>query len=767
MADNNESTVNTAGEQEGKKQGKKKNNNGNAIQRIIKFIVKHAVAVGYISVAILIIIFIIGILQILITMPGLILGKLKEFGTKILAATEGVFNGNNIDKRITKEDENELAQYIQDMGYDIIGFGFGDVKANEEKIEDGEDDDDDSKVQIELLNGDKNYIKQYLVQNAAIYTPTVWNIKGAFESLLEEETAQDYAVGMLDITTNGKHTDTPKFSLDPISGIINSIKGIKQSLDYHVSVDAENRTLKLSKPFGETYYFDMSNWASKYGKPMELFLALHLSTMMPDLAYDLATADCFNTKVHIDFQSVEATYTVSYINEEGKTLSQEDIGNACNDLLIDEVANMSSEGTEGWDTAKIVATKLATWLISDNGRSPIKEEAIDENGKIVIGPLKGLTGKQLSQLLALILEGDTKKDMYFPRITDVTKHWYYDTIEFNYGRATEIKKQIRYEPEDKNNGLYGVQGIILNTTMTADKGVYYQLEEPELVGPNEAIISLFKGGEGNRDNVKYDFPGEYYRFDGTKERAQEIFNAKSLDKSNGKDSIYIYQGKIYKTHERTVYKEPVVFYDADNKNSYKNAYTAFAMLEKANTEEAEVSYRCLKELLVKLEYFTEDDLKNPITQVLKWFLPDIAVNDRRMRIANDANAFGMIIIGNESGSKVNAPGDAKVIKVEDDSVTLEFTELNDKVVKQLEDKIKDDKLSYIDKNSVVGLQMVISGINPTVKKGDNVKVDNEIGTSKEDNKGRIQFYFKNSEGSIIDNVTKYIDIYNENKLLED
>jgi len=77
----------------------------------------------------------------------------------------------------------------------------------------------------------------------------------------------------------------------------------------------------------------------------------------------------------------------------------------------------------------------------------------------------------------------------------------------------------------------------------------------------------------------------------------------------------------------------------DNKNSNKNAYTAFAMLEKAHSEEAEVSYRCLKELLIKLEYFTEEELQDPVTQVLKWIMPDMEEKDRKKNVGKNIFPF--------------------------------------------------------------------------------------------------------------------------------
>ena len=68
--------------------------------------------------------------------------------------------------------------------------------------------------------------------------------------------------------------------------------------------------------FGTKYTYDLSDWTAKYGRPTEMFISLHLATMMPDLVYQLATADEFNTKVDLQFQ--EATVELNNITVDNK-----------------------------------------------------------------------------------------------------------------------------------------------------------------------------------------------------------------------------------------------------------------------------------------------------------------------------------------------------------------------------------------------------------------------------------------------------------------
>lgn len=741
MAEDNNNIVNSTADDEEKKKAKNSGKKPNISQNIIKFIASHIVVIGYIAMALLIIIFIIGILQILITMPGLIIGKIKEIMTNFFGKIAEEFNGDSVSYTIDEEDEINLIEHIRTMGYNIEGFGFGEVSY----VKDG---DGNATKEIESVHdgdeklGVRGYARSYLISSAATYAPAVWSWKGFFGNLFSDEATQDASKGMIRITENGRDIDDKLLASHRSS--------------YDIRIIAEKRAIKVTDGgFGPTYYFNMSDWSSKYGKPMELFLALHLATMMPDLTYDLATSDAFNTKVTIDFQTVKRTYKIEYTTLDGHTYTQDDIlkdyiriatgssTNATEDELYDEAS-------DALDSSSKIEAKY--WSLSNTSLRELEVFYDDEE--------RHGTKSRVEAMVRFVLDGNKEKTMLWPRITDVKKHWYYNDIVFNYGRAKYAKKDIMYSPEDGFNELSSLSGrLVMKTTMTSKEGFFYQLAEPERDGPNEAIIALFKGNNPNYP----DFKGKYYRYDGDPERAQMINNARAKENGGGQ---YLFKGNTYNTVPVTVSKEPVVFYDVDNKNSYKNAYTAFAMLEKTHSEEAEVSYRCLKELMVKLDYFTEDELKDPITQVLKWVLPD---NRKKTNISKNPNLYGLSTIGNLSSHRIIAPGDGTVIEIEDNTLTMEFGKLNPQIVSTLKKKYHLDEesnsnniqLDYIDEDAIVGLQMVIVGISPTVSKGQTVNVDQYLGTPVEGD-GNVQVYFKYADGSIVDNVETYMNIYDEN-----
>lgn len=857
MEDDEKSTVQSVGDQKEQNDQKKQNFNEETEEvrekvrtNVLTFIKNHFPLIAKIVLIILAIIFIIGIIQILITMPGLILGKLKEFSKGILANVQGWFTGDNISATISKEDEIELAQYIQDMGYDISGFGFADVK-----YEDNPDDAERDNMITDITDeneshGVRNYLKAYMVQNEAIYTLSTWSANGLFKSLFSSGTAESYSKGMINITINGEQN----------SNLVNLLRP-------EINRDAKLLRVKMGNGgllTQSNYYFNMADWSSRYGKPLELFLSLHLATMMPDLSYDLATAECFNTKVNIDFQDVDVLYGVSYTHED-QTANQEQIereylrvrwginssytgeefekfynyvidyskkftysknkgidltyidyqmkgedpkeadedyeeitetvpvtnapssrsgkgtsGNTGENKRPDTSGNTggnkrpdtNQEGNKGQSSGENKNEGQSGNQGSSSGTTTVTRRVYKphtfsgaekpENTWVLSGVLSNLTVNQFKALVDLIQEGKTPQTMFWPRINNVTNHWYYNEIKFTYGRAGTAKKTIQYKPDDNTSPLYGVDGITLDATLTSEEGVYYQLCNPEAVGPNEAIKALFKGGSGELNGISFSFDGKYYRYDGTRQRAQEIANAKAVE-ANGNESIfennpnavgnnpnrrYTFLGQTYGQHKPAVEKEPVVFYDVDGKNTYKNAYSAFAILEKAYTEEAETSYRCLKELLIYLDYFTEDELRDPMSQVLEWLMPD---NLDEKNVYKDANKYG-IMIRNSLGKSIVAPGNGKVISVNGDTMTIQFSNLDSGILSALQEKYKDE-LYYIDENSIIDMQMVISGISSNVTAGSSISVGQTLGTA---NTNEIQVYMKYSDGSIVDDITKYM-----------
>lgn len=79
--------------------------------------------IGIAIAVILIIIAIIGIIGFLTTVPGLMKDKLHSFGKSIGIGFRSLYN-TSANAATTDDEILELAKYINEMGYDLMGFGF-------------------------------------------------------------------------------------------------------------------------------------------------------------------------------------------------------------------------------------------------------------------------------------------------------------------------------------------------------------------------------------------------------------------------------------------------------------------------------------------------------------------------------------------------------------------------------------------------------------------------------------------------------------------
>ncbi len=723
----NEAINTTAGQQDKANEKKEQVNNNKAVQTSKKFlkhlILAHLPAFLAIIAAIFLLLMIIGILDVIITMPGMIIGKLREMAHEWLAKVDGWITGDNISWTIKDEDLKDVAQYVQDMGFDLVGYGFGDNTT----YDSGEDEDTEEETEKDGIENstidevDSKYLFAYLVQDTAIYTRAVWSWKGAF---LPGD-AESWAKGMINIDDSG--TGNARIKIDP-----------------------DLRVMEVEVP-GEyldenTYRFNMANWSSKYGKPLELFLALHVSTMMPDFTYDLATNQEFNTKVNIAFKQQIATFDISYHNTvTGQVVDESTI------KQVYETMMSKPAGTEQGGQQDYLNNGDGEWVtVREERHDQYGNVLYDSDGNIVYYeytyyeydnvdcPLKGLTVAEVKALRDLITDGDAGEKIYYPYIESVKNHWYYNDFSFTYasdeGGAT--KKTLIYKPDDTTNILYDIAGNITIDALMPN-GIY-QVCEPDVTGPNPAIVALFKGG-----NSAYPkFTGKYYRYDGTRDKAQKIANAKA------KSSTYKFMNQTYDKEPVTVYKEPVTFQDVDSSTpSNKNAFSAFAILENAHTEEAETSYRCLKELLVNLNYFTEEELTTELENVMMWPIKTTDIKED-FDVVVDANAYGFTI-QNVKDREIVAPENCKVT-VKGNVATLKFTQMSDETVALLEYIYRNDFKS-IDKNMLVGLTMKIEGIKD-VKTG-NVKRGETIGKA-EDN---VKITMLDVDKSAIENIEQYMD----------
>ena len=247
-------------------------------------------ALAWPAIIVLVILFLlIGVAGFITSVPGLLMDKITEITSGLWDGFASFFVGN--EAYIHKEDETKLANYLQNMGYDVVGFGF----AAPDEVTESQDGNGDK-----YSNAQSKYLLAYLLADYNTYTVhgnVQHAVSGFFNSMRGKSTGQ--VTGMLCFDDNGL-IDTKTVKAD--------------RANKKVTVNVLNPEL-LSWFNTDSYTFDLEGWTGRYGKPLEFLLTLHIATMAPDLALHVASDEEFDTKVHIGFDDVtsyvRAQYTIS------------------------------------------------------------------------------------------------------------------------------------------------------------------------------------------------------------------------------------------------------------------------------------------------------------------------------------------------------------------------------------------------------------------------------------------------------------------------
>lgn len=567
-------------------------------------------------VVILLIIMIIGIILFFQNMPGEILGKVKEAAINFGVAIRSKINGDSTN--ISKEDEIALAQYLENMGYNVEGYGFADVTYSDSENDTyGTRTSSGKAKNITGITSDSkstNYLKNYMAADESSYFKAQDNILGYFKSLVDNfesgttnynmSTSADYSTGMIEIDDTGTILD---------SNIFMKKFGLASALvkDATTSVKSHVLTIKSGK---YDYAFQLDGWTSKYGRPLELFLALHLSTMMPDLTNQIATSNNFNTKVHIGLESTKLyAKDMSVTSTDGTQIERKEIFNAYIKYLINlfetakanyEAAKKNSQNNDTLDkyieTAKNCISALngiydnedeeekLLIIVKNASQNDMLSELLEKDGlvtspeSIVLNdPLSGdnstyfsgLTDTQLNELVELYAKIAGGQDFKLPFITRVSKNWFWDGN----------KEEEKGTDKDSDNNVYFTSsdsqytGVYKQTKAVKKWITYFPNEKSSLKGFEISIhgVMVSSNGkdlfyqvnepltEGPNDELLSLFNAKYYKYDGTEETARKIAVAKALDKEKvfeSRATSYYQQGEEYTTNVTNMYGNTEVNY---------------------------------------------------------------------------------------------------------------------------------------------------------------------------------------------------------------
>lgn len=107
-------------------------------------------------------------------------------------------------------------------------------------------------------------------------------------------------------------------------GMIVLNRGLLSKNPKSVNIDRVKKIMEIRIKGSENakeekvYEYNLDGWMGRYGKPIEFLLALHVGTMAPDLAYEVAVGDEFNTKVYVKFKQVDVKVKLYYTDKRRK-----------------------------------------------------------------------------------------------------------------------------------------------------------------------------------------------------------------------------------------------------------------------------------------------------------------------------------------------------------------------------------------------------------------------------------------------------------------
>ncbi len=268
---------------------------------------KYAKGIGkvlyYILAGLIILIMCIGFIAFAINMPGAIVDKIITTIDKVSISIKQWWTQedlSNINEEELQAKKLELLNYLENMGYDVVGMGF--VRS----VGKAESQDDPKKQVItsfieEIINVDFNttvqpsYLFSYYLANERIFVSK--NVNPINAILKTTGTLSNWGEGMLNIY-----------------GAVSLVDG--------VDLDRENLTLTFKNMNGffktDVYQYNIDGWAGRYGTPLELLLALHTSTMMPDLVYEFISNENLQTVVNINTQEVKLEVGLKLVGPNGE-----------------------------------------------------------------------------------------------------------------------------------------------------------------------------------------------------------------------------------------------------------------------------------------------------------------------------------------------------------------------------------------------------------------------------------------------------------------
>lgn len=352
---------------------------------------------------IVIIICIIGIIGFFTISTGLIKTKLTSFAKGCWATVTG---GSTW---IDNDQVSEVKDFVSGMGYDLVGFGFVKDEKNAEKDGDTFPKDDNDKyiksyIRAEMLSfmfeGDHDVYENFVSSLSSLFETSNTGMivfpgkKGMSKGKI---TSSGTVSGESFTTTKQENTGIIGAASQILTGDILNITHISDSIEQFFMTSSEdgvnytatisegsNGNLALKISTKESIFskrnvreYDLTEWTEQYGLPVYYLLALHIGTMSPDFAFNIATY--IEPKVYFDVYSTKVTTEIT-----GKTKDK------CKDCSWKKENSVTKNGETYyvWTCSKcgVSCTMPESTYISIKESTPdIKEKEIIDQASIVPG----------------------------------------------------------------------------------------------------------------------------------------------------------------------------------------------------------------------------------------------------------------------------------------------------------------------------------------------------------------------------------------------
>lgn len=272
-------------------------------------------------------------------------------------ASEFIFGDQTQDHAIVIDEQMkiDLANYIDDMGYDLVGYGFlGEVERDEnnniEEIKSADDSVD--YLYAYILANERTYALQGSDDNLQNNVTNILTVLGGFAI------SPGIGVGILftkvaDGLSNSIYLENHKELTGMISIPLIEFQDSADDFFDTVIIDRDKNELKVSRwnpsldegfTNIDTWSWDLNGWSGRYGKPLELSLALHLSTMAPDFVYNFCMDEDLQTIVNVALKNIEYNATYKYVTANNETVTEGQVNEVYIDMkdYIDEMKYLES-----------------------------------------------------------------------------------------------------------------------------------------------------------------------------------------------------------------------------------------------------------------------------------------------------------------------------------------------------------------------------------------------------------------------------------------